>query len=190
MSKTVYYVAATADGFIADENGELGWLLAFDGAEGVREHYENFLKNVGAIAMGAATYEWLLAHEGPKKWAYPGLPTWVFTNRAESIGRFEGERTDVRFVRAGDGAATKRAHEEMVRAAQGKDVWMVGGGKTAALFSEQGLLDEMWLTVAPVVLGRGAALLPTRVRGNMELVRTKTFGMGLIELVYRLPKGG
>lgn len=66
---TQYFVAASLDGFIATEDDDLDWLLQLD--TGVTEPdtanpYESFIADVGAIAMGAATYEWVLAHDqGP-----------------------------------------------------------------------------------------------------------------------------
>ena len=79
MTKTIYFVAASVDGFIADAEGKLDWLTRFEGGEGMREHYESFLAGVGALAMGADTYLFLLSHGGP--WPYPDRPTFVFTRR-------------------------------------------------------------------------------------------------------------
>lgn len=73
MSKTQYFVAASLDGFIADADGKIEWLLAYDGADDIRQHYEAFIANIGALAMGARTYEFLLRHDGP----------WPYANRTE-----------------------------------------------------------------------------------------------------------
>lgn len=179
MARTQYYVASSIDGFIADAEGDLDWLTpTFDRAEGIAEHYEAFLASVGALAMGAATYEWLLEHQGGGAWPYPGRPTWVFTHRA--LPTFEG--ADVRFT-SEDVAI---AHRAMLEAAGDRDVWVVGGGKLAAQFAERGLLDELWLTVVPVTLGGGAPVLPTSLRTPMTLEKVSPFGMGLVELRYRL----
>lgn len=179
MTKTQYYVAASLDGFIADAQGGIAWLTQFDGAEGISAHYEAFLEGVGALAMGAATYEFLLG--AMQVWPYPGRATWVFTRR--ELPAFRG--ADLRFA-AGD---VGEAHEQMVRAAGGKNVWLVGGGKLAAQFAEQGLIDELWLGLAPVVLGAGAPLLPASLLGPHALEHVTRFGCGFVELRYAIAGG-
>ena len=116
---------------------------------------------------------------------YPGIPTWVLTHRA--LERYEGEGVDVRFTATDDIAGL---HAEAVRAAAGRDVWMVGGGNVAAQFARLGLLDEMHLGVVPVVLGAGAPLLPVAVPGACELTAIERVGKGIVEMRYVLPKAG
>ena len=62
MTKTIYFVASSVDGFIADVDGQLAWLTRYEGGDGMRAHYEAFLAGVGALAMGASTYLFLRAH--------------------------------------------------------------------------------------------------------------------------------
>ncbi|MCY1013875.1 hypothetical protein OV079_51795 [Nannocystis pusilla] len=125
MTRTQYFVAASLDGFIADAAGDLQWLFQFNDVEGVEAHYKAFLAGVGALAMGAATYEFIVG-EKPTTWPYAGIPTWVFTHR-ELLG-FAG--ADIRFTADDVGAV----HEQMVGAAGGKHIWLVGGGNLAAQF--------------------------------------------------------
>jgi dihydrofolate reductase len=74
---------------------------------------------------------------------------------------------DISFVQ-GDVAPV---HEEMTRAAAGRNIWLVGGGDLVGQFADQGLLDEILVSVAPVTLGSGAPLLPRRLTGSqLELV--------------------
>lgn len=179
MTRTQYYVAASLDGYIADADGRLDWLFQFDDAEGVKEHYERFMSEVGALVMGARTYDFLLAQGGA--WPYAGLPTWVFTHRDRPVP----PGADVRFT-AGDVGA---AHARMVEAARGRNVWMMGGGELAAQFLARGVLDELHLGIAPVFLGAGAPLLPSSVRTSVVLAGVKAFGKGFVELRYELRKG-
>src|SRR2546423_1679563 len=79
MSLTQYYVAASVDGYIADAHDSLDWLFAARSADGGPPGYGPFIAEVGAIAMGSTTYEWILAHSG-SPWPYE-QPTWVFTHR-------------------------------------------------------------------------------------------------------------
>ncbi|MFE1169287.1 dihydrofolate reductase family protein [Nocardiopsis sp. NPDC058789] len=158
--RTVYETATSLDGFIADRDNSLDWLFAVEGAkegEAIDETAE-FIRNAGAILMGATTYEWIHEHEGDQPWPYEA-PTWVLTHR--ELPRIEG---DLRFTSADTDQELRDLHAGMVRAANGRDVWVVGGGRVAADLARLGLLDEVSVSVAPVSLGGGAPLLDGRVR--------------------------
>jgi dihydrofolate reductase len=162
MTKTQYFTATSVDGYIADTDNSLDWLFEVprNGGSGA-EGFGGFFAGVGAMAMGATTYEWVFAHERldqhPEKWRewYGRTPTWVFTHRrlppvADS---------DIRFVEGDVGPV----HDEMVAAADGRNVWLVGGGELVGAFADRGLLEEILLGVQPVFLGSGAPLLPRRL---------------------------
>ena len=159
MTRTQYYTATSIDGFIADEHNSLDWL--FEADSGGSERFGPFFEGVGAFAMGATTYEWILAHERlleqPHRWRewYGDIPAWVFTH--SDLPALPG--AEISFVR-GD---VRPVHEAMVAAARDRNVWLVGGGELVGRFADQGLLDELILGVAPVTLGAGAPLLPRRL---------------------------
>lgn len=149
--KTTFYTATTLDGFIADEHDSLDWLLTQPQDEDGPMTYDDFIKDVGAIVMGRTTYEWVRDHiekEG-EKWSYD-MPAWVMTHA--DLPGIEG--ADVRFAQ-GD---VREVHAAMAAAADGKDLWVVGGGDLAAQFATAGLLDELVLAFAPVTLGAGRPL--------------------------------
>jgi dihydrofolate reductase len=157
---TQYYTATSLDGFIADENRSLEWLFTRQQDRTGPLTYAAFVADVGALAMGATTYEWIVEHEfagkDPTEWKWPyDLPCWVFTHRELRVV----PGADIRFV-SGDVAPV---HAEMVEAAAGRNVWIVGGGDLAGQFADAGLLDEVIVYVAPVTLGAGAPLLPRRI---------------------------
>lgn len=179
MTKTQYFVAASLDGYIADADGRLEWLFQFDDAEGVKAHIERFLSQVGALVMGARTYEFVLAQGGA--WPYAGRPTWVFTHRELPVPPGADVRLTAEDVRA--------AHARMVEAARGRNVWMVGGGELAAQFLAHGLLDELHLGLAPVFLGAGAPLLPASIRAPLALAGVEELGKGFVALRYEFRKG-
>ncbi len=181
--RTQYFVAASLDGYIADTEGRLDWLFAFNEAEGLDAHIEKYMEGVGAIAMGASTYEFVLA-EKPKEWPYK-VPCWIFTHR--ELPRLESDPgADLRFTQADVGLV----HAQMVEAAGGKNVWLVGGGNLVAQFALRGLVDELHLAVMPVILGGGAPLLPARVAGELSLDGVTHFPRGVLELRYSFPRDG
>jgi dihydrofolate reductase len=157
VSLTQYYTATALDGFIADEKHSLDWLFTRDQDGNGPLNYADFIAGVGALAMGSTTYEWILEHD--QKWPYD-LPCWVFTHRQLQIV----PDAPITFT-SGDVAAV---HAEMVAAAGGRNVWIVGGGDLAGQFADVGLLDEIIVYVAPVTLGAGAPLLPRRVELRLE----------------------
>ncbi|HEV8459826.1 MAG TPA: dihydrofolate reductase family protein [Gaiellaceae bacterium] len=167
---TVYYTATSLDGYIADEHNSLEWLFEVD-----REHesgdtsFTKFFSRIGAMAMGATTYLWVLDHENlleePERWRgyYGDTPCWVFTHRELPTI----PDVDVRFVQDD----VLPVHEDMCVAAQGKDVWLVGGGDLVGQFADEALLDEIIVGIAPVTLGAGAPLLPRRMSARqLELL--------------------
>jgi dihydrofolate reductase len=182
--KTVYYTASSLDGFIADPQNSLDWLFQFGESE--TSDYPDFIREVGALAMGSATYEWILAHQilpgadHPRPWPYT-QPAWVFTSR--SLHGVEG--ADIRFVR-GD---VRPVHQEMLREAGGKNIWLVGGGELVSQFHDHGLLDEVIVTIASVTLGGGAPLLPRAITfPPLRLLSTATFGEAFVQLRYQVPR--
>lgn len=165
---TIYYTATSLDGFIADPENSLEWLFRAEregtgdtgegppAAEPGSASYDEFIAGVGALAMGATTYEWILENHiaGGAEWPY-SQPCWVFTHR--TLPGVPG--ADIRFAQ-GDVAPV---HDEMARAAAGRNIWVVGGGELAGRFHDAGLLDELVATIAPVTLGAGAPLLPRTI---------------------------
>jgi dihydrofolate reductase len=76
----------------------------------------------------------------------------------------------------------------MVRAAQGKKVWIVGGGELAGQFYDRGLLDELFVQVGSVTLGSGKPLLPRAITSPpLRLLSVRAVGTGFAELHYALP---
>ncbi|NYH54447.1 MULTISPECIES: dihydrofolate reductase family protein [Nocardiopsis] len=179
MSRTVYNTATSLDGFIATEDHSLEWLFSADGDDALGE-VEDFIRNAGAILCGASTYEWILRHEGDKPWPY-GTPTWVLTHR--DLPRVEG---DVRFAGADTDQELRDLHAEMVETADGRDVWLVGGGGIAADLARLGLLDEVVVSIAPATLGSGAPLLAGRVDLRvLDVHRAGDFACARYEVVRR-----
>ena len=152
MTRTVYYVGASLDGFIATPDHSLDWLVSRDNDQDGPMGFTAFMAGIGAMAMGATTHRWIAEHE--PGWM-PERPAWVFTHRELTAPA----GAPVTFT----AADVEAVHAEMVGAAGGRDVWLVGGGDLVGQFADRGLLDEVVVAIAPVTLGAGAPLLPRRV---------------------------
>lgn len=181
--KTQYYAASSLDGFIATEEDSLDWLFPLGDINATG--YPAFIAEVGALAMGAATYEWMLRHaqtveaETGAAWPYT-QPTWVFTHRV--LPPVPGAR--LHFV-SGD---VRSVHSAMREAAGGKNLWVVGGGDLAGQFHDAGLLDEVIVQLASVTLGTGKPLFPRRQTSPaLTLVSVRQMGAGFAELRYQVP---
>jgi dihydrofolate reductase len=182
--KTQYYTACSVDGFIATKDDSLEWLFPLGDIRDTS--YPAFFGDVGALAMGSTTYMWMLRHlikpEGkpPQPWPYT-QSTWVFSSRTlpPVIG------ADIRFVH-GD---VRPVHKQMVSAAGGKNVWIVGGGELAGQFYDHGLLDELFVQIGSVTLGAGKPLLPRAiVSPPLRLLSVRQVGTGFAELHYEVPR--
>ena len=188
MTKTQYYCASTLDGYIAESDDTIDWLLKYrgsfegDGVEPIKGSYDRYYEGVGALVMGSVTYEFVLAHEAKGgNWPYKGKPTWVLSSR--DLPRPAGEEVDIRIVNA----KVRDLHDEMSAAAGELNLWVVGGGNVASQFADAGLLDEVLVTVVPVVLGEGKPLFDRRLPGGpMQLAGTRSFDSGMVELRYEI----
>ncbi|GAB2525130.1 dihydrofolate reductase family protein [Paramicrobacterium agarici] len=180
MTRIVYNTATSLNGFIADEENSLDWLFAVESGEA--PDHDAFMREVGVIVEGATTYEWVLDStkllEHPDKWSsfFGDHPTFVFTSRDLPIP----EGADVRLV-SGD---VEQHLDDIVRAASGLDVWLVGGGELVGQFYDIGALDEIQVSIAPTALTGGAPLFPRDTDpGDLELTEVKRYG-GFAHLCY------
>jgi len=178
--KTQYYAASSLDGFIATESDSLEWL--FQLGDVPDSSYPEFIANVGAIAMGSATYRWILdnaeqvaSHTG-STWPYT-CPTWVFTSRQHPTI----PHAKINFVRG-----NVRAAFPAMRAAAGeRNIWVVGGGDLAGQFADEGLLDEIIVQIGSATLGLGKPLFPRALLAPaLHLTRVTRLGPEMVELRY------
>lgn len=182
----IYYVAASIDGYIATPDGSVDWLNSFaDSSEENRGEdygYGAFYRSIDGLVMGSRTYEQVCSFG---EWVYPGKPCWVLSQRSawggctkQSIPVAQPEVT-----------LTNQSPEAIVPllAAQGlQRVWLVGGGQVATAFHRQGLIDEYFLSLMPIVLGSGIPLLqPSERSQRLELMESKSFPSGVLQVRYQ-----
>lgn len=182
MGSIIFDSATTLNGWIADEHDSLDWLFAVEGGD--QPEPGLFPPDARVLVEGSTTYEWVLRQEEllaqPAKWQllYGDKPTFVFTTRDLPIP----EGADVRLV-SGDVAAVL---PEIRAAANGGDIWVVGGGELAAKFFDAGALDRIALSIAPAALTGGAPVLPRRIGPDrLRLVSAEAIGQ-FARLIYEV----
>ncbi len=170
----ILYIAASLDGYIATEDDSLEWLFRVEG-EG-DNGYGAFYDTVDTVIMGRRTYDWIMEQE-QGRFPYAGKECYVFSrNRTGNDGY-------VTYVSEDAEALTSR-----LQAQEGKKIWMVGGGGALLDFLRAGLVDEIVINIAPVLLGRGIPLFP-KGEYNMDLQLTGIRRHGqFAELLYEVKR--
>lgn len=163
-------MAMSLDGFIAGPNDELDWLIH---REGVEDTFTPFFAQVGALLMGRRSYDVVSAFEGP--WPYRNIPVLVATTRPLSPQRAS--------VRAVSGSIASLVHEAQEVA--GERMVYIDGGAIIRAALDARLVDELTVTIVPIVLGTGVPLFAgvTR-RHELELLGSRPIGGGLVQLRY------
>ena len=171
MPRVRVFIASSLDGFIAGSNDELDWLAASKETE---DTFAPFLAQVGAMLMGRRTFDVVSSFK--EAWAYGDMPVLVATHRP-----LEPTLGSVQPI-----AGTIVEMVEAAKAAAGdKDVYLDGGSLIRSALDAE-LIDEMTVTLIPMVLGKGLPLFAgTGRRHQLELISERTIGGGLVELTYR-----
>jgi len=172
MRNLILYITASLDGYIADEEGGVGWLT---GDPSTDYGYAAFLDGVDALVMGSSTYLTSLGLPGGTD-AFAGRQVYVHTS-GEDLPSHEG----VTFVRQ-----PAPPHIAELKDRDGADIWLLGGGRFATNMLAAGLVDEIRLFVQPIVLGGGVPLWRRLgIPVHLELLEAKAWPGGLAELHYR-----
>ena len=141
----VYYAAMSLDGRIAGPDHNLSFLETL--SRGPADDYSTFYEGVDSLILGARTWDFMVLHSS---WPYSGKPTWIVTH-TEKLAPLEDAVVE---TYAGDlGELVRRIGDSGY-----KRTWLVGGGDLAGQLLEADLLDELILTIAPTLVGRGPAL--------------------------------
>lgn len=175
----VYYCATSADGFIARRDGSVDWLESRAAGD---YGAEQFMRGVDTIVWGRTTFEGY----GMKP---PGLEPFgndvrhlVLSHRPPPAG------VD---PRAEFTSEPPKELARRLRAEGGKDVWLMGGGASAAGFLDAGEVDELFVHVIPVLLGEGIPLFaPAGRTVELDLLESRAFPDGVVRLRYRLARSG
>lgn len=173
--KNSVYIAASLDGYIADKNGGIAWLDSIPFTENEDMGYYKFTKDVDALVMGRNTFETVLGFN--VDWPYK-KPVFVLSNSLNEIP--ESHKGKAHLVKG----TLPEVLEQIYK--KGCDRLYIDGGITIQNFLKEDLIDEMIITVFPVLLGGGAPLfseLPYEL--ELELLESKVYFNQLVQHRYR-----
>ncbi len=187
MRKVVLGLGISLDGYIARKDGAVDWLsMDWD------YDWTAFFKTIDVVLMGRKTWEVALGMNSKKKSKtkskskaknpYGAMETYVFSRNLKESG-VEG----VEVV-----SENLKEFIENLKAKDGKNIWLSGGGELAKSFLDRDLVDEIYLGVTPLLLGSGLPLFPELVREvplrfvSVNVCKHKKEDNAMLELVYEV----
>lgn len=175
MRKVILGLAVTLDGYIEGPNGEYDWCFT-DQDYGLNE----FFTRIDALFIGRKSYE-MMQRYAVDGGLIPGMPTmteYVFSNTLKSVKKSAELISD-----------DSLAEAKRIKALPGKDIWLYGGASLTDTLLKAGLVDELWLSVHPILLGSGTSLFH-KFDGPVQLIllESKSYETGLVSLLYRIDK--
>lgn len=178
MKKVILYIAMSLDGYIADRNKGVSWLCG-DGSNDQEEgSYNEFIKTIDTVIMGHTTYQQITDELSSENWPYRGLTTYVIkhhqcTNKDEIV--FTNEKLNNLITR-------------LKKTSGKKDIWICGGADIVNQLIEFDLIDKYYITLIPVILGKGTRLFNNEHNEiKLSLIEKHSYN-GMVEIRYRKRK--
>jgi dihydrofolate reductase len=173
MRKLSLFIATSLDGYIAKPNDDLSFLKLVE-KEGEDYGYAEFTANIDAIILGRKTYDWVLREIGTSHYDNGERDVYVITRTAKpSVGKtkfYTGNLTDL---------------IQKLKSENGENIYCDGGAEIVNELMKSDLIDEFIISIVPVLLGNGTRLFKDgRPEQQLELLNSKTFDTGLIQLHY------
>ncbi len=175
MRKIKLYIAISLNGKIAKSDGSVEWLENMPNPEKISYGFDELYQSIDTTLQGYKTYE-LILNRGIE------IPS---TDKRNLVltGKQDIENTQyIEFI--------KKDHVDFIRQLKkekGKDIWLIGGGKTNTLLFNENLIDEMQVFVMPVIIPGGINLFEHIPKEKMlHLIETKTYSTGAVELKYAI----
>lgn len=173
MKQVTLYIAMSLDGYIADRNGGVDWLVGQDSAEDTGDTYSEFVKGIDTVIMGWNTYHQIVTQLSPNAWVYEDLTTYVVTHTPPPSSE------KIRFTTENPAALVKRLRQE-----PGKGIWICGGANLVQQLISENLIDRYHMTVIPTILGSGVGLFGRAGQEiPLKLLETQSYN-GMVECIY------
>lgn len=175
MAKIQLYIATTIDGFIARENGSLDWLFEHANSNKLDYGYNDFLKEVDIILMGRRTYDELMGYG--VNWPYEDKKTYILSRSTN----YKIKTPNTFLI-----GKISKAFIESLKSESKKNIWIVGGGILISQFLNKSAINEMILSIIPIILGKGVKLFPDEPHETkFQLLSSQSFETGVVNLAYR-----
>ncbi|BCL38380.1 dihydrofolate reductase family protein [Nostoc sp. MS1] len=168
MRKIILFIASSLDGYIARESGEIDWLFT-DQDYGYTEFYDQ----VDTLILGNKTYQQVLSFE-----EYPYMDKEVFVFSKTESGE---TANNAKFVNS-----NWLNFVNILCQSHGNNIWLVGGAQLIHFFLQHHLIDELILSIHPIILGTGIPLIvnDSSLETQLDLKNIKTFDTGLVQIFY------
>lgn len=173
MRKIVLYIAISLDGKIARPDGSVDWLDSIPNPDKLDYGYSDFYKSFDTTLQGYNTYQTILNFGIP--FPYPDKKNFVFTTKTNL------ENTEYVDFISGDIVS----FIQDLKIEDGKDIWLIGGGKLNTSLFNAGLIDEFQIFVMPIIVGEGIPLFGMLPNETMlRLIGNNAFPNGVVALKY------
>ena len=174
MRKVTFGGASSLDNMFARKDDSVDWLMWSDEAQRMMTEY---WKTVDTILMGRKTYEAGLKLSKGKKNPYGGIKSYVFSHTLKP-----GKRQGVEFVQNDAVEFVKN-----LKAEEGGDICLMGGGNFAKTLFEANLIDEIGFNIHPILLGSGIPIFyEMKHQIDLELLTCQRFKNGCVAVTYRV----
>ncbi|HKQ75357.1 MAG TPA: dihydrofolate reductase family protein [Blastocatellia bacterium] len=177
MRKIVYSLTNSLDNFIARADGAADWILMGDE---IMSEFPKIFETFDTVLIGRKTYDITFMHNpetGQETSGFMGMKTYVFSRTVK-----ESSNAGVEIVSENAGEFVRSLKRE-----SGKDIWLMGGGILAASLLKERLVDEIGLTIQPILLGSGVPLFPDiGLQVELQLLECKPYKNGIVGLKYQI----
>lgn len=177
MRKLSLFIAMSLDGYIAKPNDDLSFLKIVE-KEGEDYGYAEFTSTIDTLIIGRKTYDWVAREIGSAHYDNGDRDVYVITRSDRpSVGRTRFYNGDLSVL------------VQQLKSSEGKNIYCDGGAEVIAELLKNDLIDEMVISVIPILVGEGIRLFKDgRPEQLLELVSAKTFDTGLVQLRYKRKK--
>jgi dihydrofolate reductase len=174
MREIKLYIATSIDGYIVRQDGDLDWLMKYPINSETNYGYDSFYKSVDTVIMGGQTYRDILSMD--VLWPYKDKIAYVITRNPMS------EKENIRFITENVVESIAELWKE-----EGKNIWLVGGSKLVTMLLNQDMIDEMIITIIPVILGSGILLFPDNPKeSGWSIKENETYKNGVFQITYKI----
>jgi dihydrofolate reductase len=170
MRKVILGVAISLDGYIEGPNGEFDWCMT-DQDYGMSA----FFDRIDSMFIGRKSYEVMTSMGDDAMPGFPPLTQYIFSRTLHNAP-------------PGASLIKENIEEEVkrIKNENGKDIWLFGGADLFNYLFNLSLVDEVWLSVHPIVLGGGRLHFSSiQQKTLLTLIDSKTYSTGLVSMTYR-----